>query len=208
MKCIYSHLIKRLLDVLFSLLILVTFIPLFIIISIIIKITSPSGSVFFGHERVGVHGKKFICWKFRTMIPEANVQLKKLLTNNTDLVEEFQKIQKLKNDPRIIPKIGHFLRRTSIDELPQFLNVFLGSMSVVGPRPITIKELEYYGIHHKTLLSVRPGITGLWQVSGRNNTSYQRRVELDLQYIGEKSFWLDLTISIKTVFTIIRGDGY
>jgi exopolysaccharide production protein ExoY len=142
------------------------------------------------------------------MIPLASEKLEILLKENPALASEFAKTQKLKNDPRIIKGIGKILRRTSMDELPQFFNVLIGQMSVIGPRPITASELAWYTDNADKLLSVLPGITGLWQTSGRNDTSYLNRVTLDCFYIDNVNFFLDLRIAFKTIFTIIQGSGY
>ncbi len=162
--------------------------------------------IFFGHFRVSQRGRLFRCLKFRTMYRNSEQMLSELLTNNADAREEWARDQKLSNDPRITP-IGHFLRRTSLDELPQLFNVLRGEMSLVGPRPITVAELTRYGRVRWHYLSVRPGMTGLWQVSGRNNTTYEERVALDQRYIDERSLWLDLSILLKTVKVVVTRDG-
>ena len=136
------------------------------------------------------------------MSEEADDILKKLLIENEDFRDEFQKTQKLKNDPRITP-IGKLLRRTSLDELPQFINVVLGEMSIIGPRPIVKEEQKRYGKNLNEVFSIKPGITGLWQVSGRNNLSYERRVNLDLIYVRNRNFYIDLNILIRTIGVIL-----
>lgn len=162
--------------------------------------------VFFAHYRVGRDGKLFRCLKFRTMARDAERMLAELLRNDPAARAEWQRDQKLTNDPRITP-VGHFLRRTSLDELPQLFNVLRGEMSLVGPRPITVAELTRYGRVRWHYLSVRPGMTGLWQVSGRNNTSYEERVELDRDYVERHSLWLDLRILVKTINVVVARDG-
>lgn len=162
--------------------------------------------IFFAHYRVGRGGKLFRCLKFRTMYREAEQMLSDLLRDSPEAREEWQRDQKLSNDPRITP-VGHFLRRTSLDELPQLFNVLRGEMVLVGPRPITVAELTRYGRVRWHYLSVRPGITGLWQVSGRNDTSYDERVALDRSYVEQRTMWLDLRILFKTVGVVLSRDG-
>ena len=193
--------IKNNLDTLFALLFLFLFFPFFILISILIKLSS-RGPIFFFHKRIGKNSKPFYCIKFRTMHPEASDILENLLSKNTKIRDEFQKNHKLKNDPRITI-IGKFLRKTSLDEIPQFLNVLKGEMSIVGPRPIVSKELIKYGESIDKVFSVKPGITGLWQVSGRNNLSYKKRVYLDCLYVENFNLLLDTRIIIRTFGVIL-----
>jgi lipopolysaccharide/colanic/teichoic acid biosynthesis glycosyltransferase len=162
--------------------------------------------VLFGHFRVGRDGRLFKCLKFRTMRLDADRVLNDLLQNNPALREEWLRDQKLRRDPRVT-KIGEFLRRTSLDELPQLLNVLRGEMSLVGPRPITMSELAKYGASRWHYLNVRPGMTGLWQVSGRNNTTYEERVALDRHYVEHRSIALDVKILLRTVYVVLRRDG-
>jgi len=162
--------------------------------------------IFFAHYRVGLNGKLFRCLKFRTMYRESEQMLADLLRDNAQAREEWQRDQKLSNDPRVTP-VGNFLRRTSLDELPQLFNVLRGEMVLVGPRPITVAELTRYGRVRWHYLSVRPGITGLWQVSGRNDTSYEERVALDRNYVEQRSLWLDMHILFKTVGVVLSRDG-
>ena len=152
--------------------------------------------------RLGKNKKPFRLYKFRTMSEESDDILKNLLMQNEELREEFEKTQKLKNDPRITP-FGKFLRKTSLDELPQFLNVLKGEMSIVGPRPIIEDEKVRYGKNLNQVLSIKPGITGLWQVSGRNNLSYERRVLLDLIYVNDRNFHMDFNILIRTIGVVL-----
>tara|TARA_B100000886_G_scaffold207152_1_gene143239 strand:+ start:589 stop:1281 length:693 start_codon:yes stop_codon:yes gene_type:complete len=199
--------IKKLSDLIFSSLILTICIPLFFIIAILIKLSS-RGPIFFLQERIGKNNVQFKCIKFRTMYPEAKDILENLLIKDKKLKLEFENNHKLKNDPRITT-IGKFLRKTSLDELPQFINVLKDEMSIVGPRPIVKEEKKRYGKNLKKFLSIKPGITGLWQVSGRNNLSYKRRVELDLNYIENFNFLMDIRIIIRTfgviLFPLDRG---
>ena len=200
-------LIKYLFDILFSLLILVAFIPLFIIIASLIKLSS-RGPIFFLQERIGKNNVPFKCIKFRTMYPEAKDILKNLLNKDEKIKKEFEETHKIKNDPRIT-SIGKLLRKTSLDELPQFINVLRNEMSIVGPRPIVKAEKKKYGKNFNKLLSIKPGITGLWQVSGRNNLTYKKRVMLDINYVNNYNLLMDIRILIRTfgviLFPLDRG---
>ena len=197
----FYKLSKRLLDFLFSLLFLIAFLPFFIIISLLIKLSS-RGPIFFFQERIGRNNIPFKCIKFRTMHPEAKDMLENLLIKNEKLRMEFDKTHKIKNDPRIT-SIGKLLRKTSLDELPQFVNVLKNEMSIIGPRPIVNKEKKKYGKHLKKVLSVKPGITGLWQVSGRNNLTYKRRIKLDLNYVENYNLFMDIRILIRTIGVVL-----
>ena len=198
---------KSFLDVLFSIIFIIIGSPLFLLIILLIKFSS-RGPILFRHKRLGKNNKPFNCLKFRTMHPEADNLLYNLLDNNLALKKEFEKTQKIKNDPRITV-IGKILRKTSLDELPQFINVLRMEMSIVGPRPIVKSEIIKYGSSISKVHSIKPGITGLWQVSGRNNLSYQRRVLLDSIYVKNISFLMDLRIIIRTfgvlLFPLDRG---
>lgn len=203
----FYFILKSFLDIIFSIFIIISGFPFFLIIVVLIKFSS-RGPIFFYHKRVGKNNKPFYCIKFRTMHPEADDILMNILDNNKNLKEEYEKTQKLKNDPRIT-LIGKFLRKTSLDELPQFINVLKMEMSVVGPRPIVEYEISKYGNSITKVLSTKPGITGLWQVSGRNNLTYKKRVFLDSFYVENKSFLMDLRIIIRTfgvlLFPLDRG---
>ena len=188
--------IKTIFDLFFALIILVVGSPIFISIALLVKLSS-RGPIFFLQKRIGKNKKSFNCIKFRTMHPEAEDILENLITNNEKLRKEFEETHKLKNDPRIT-NIGKFLRKTSLDEIPQFLNVIKMEMSIIGPRPIVKKEIQKYGESYNKVISIKPGITGLWQVSGRNNLSYKRRVILDCLYVENISPLLDLRIIIRT----------
>ena len=165
-------------------------------------ILTSRGGVFYTHERIGVGGRKFAVLKFRTMYVDADERIKK----NKELYSDFLKGYKLKSDPRITP-IGVFLRRTSLDELPQLINILKGDMSFVGPRPVVEEELPRYGRFKDLLMSVPPGLTGLWQVSGRSDLTYDERVRLDLYYIENWTLKLDSLIIAKTLPVIIFGKG-
>ncbi len=196
-----SRTLKRSGDLAFSLAVLGLGSPLFLLLAALVRISSP-GPVFYVQRRIGRGYREFGCIKFRTMRPDADRLLGKLLAQSPELKAEFNKDFKLKSDPRITP-IGRFLRRSSLDELPQFLNVLKGDMSLVGPRPIVRAELSRYGRRMDEVLAVRPGLSGLWQVSGRNNLSYSTRVKLDVSYARHRSVWLDLAIIVRTVSVIL-----
>lgn len=165
-------------------------------------VTGDRGSIFFGHRRIGKNGKVFKCWKIRTMVVGAEQKLIKYLAENPEAAEEWKRDHKLENDPRIT-KLGAFLRRTSLDEFPQLWNVLRGEMSLVGPRPIVRSELHKYGEHRTSYMSMKPGVTGLWQVSGRNDISYDERVGLDVQYLSSISIAEDMTILLKTAKAVL-----
>lgn len=188
--------LKRTGDVVFALSALLIGAPVFLLLAVLVKVSSP-GPVFYVQRRVGRGYRRFGCIKFRTMRPDADRVLASVLASSPAMQEEFERDFKLREDPRITP-IGRFLRRSSLDELPQFINVLRGEMSVVGPRPIVDKEIDRYGPYMDEVLAVRPGLTGLWQVSGRNNLSYAKRVRLDVAYARGRSFILDLAIVLRT----------
>jgi lipopolysaccharide/colanic/teichoic acid biosynthesis glycosyltransferase len=192
---------KRLFDIVFSLLMLILFSPVYLILALLIAFSS-EGPIFYIQERVGKNYKPFNCIKFRTMVSNADEVLMQMMETSQEMRQEFESSFKLKHDPRIT-KIGQFLRITSLDEFPQFWNVLMGDMSVVGPRPLVAEELPKYGSHIDRILTIRPGITGLWQVSGRNDIPYPRRVQIDLHYVKFRNFWIDLWIILKTIGVVI-----
>ncbi len=197
---------KRLFDISLSVLLLILLTPLCLILGTIIKRSSP-GPVMFSQMRVGRSGTPFQCWKFRTMVVDAESVLSRWAKENPELYLEYLKTYKLRDDPRIT-RIGKWLRRTSLDELPQLINVLRGDMSLVGPRPVVQQELdEHYGPATQLYIRTRPGMTGLWQVSGRSDTSYERRVFLDEWYILNWSFWYDIVILIQTSWMVVTGKG-
>lgn len=200
----FNRFIKRLFDIVTSTTLLILLSPLFIYLYF--KISRDGGSVVYGHTRVGMQGKKFNCYKFRSMVINSQEVLAHLLATDPVAKAEWDKDFKLKNDPRIT-KIGHFIRKTSIDELPQLLNVLKGDMSLVGPRPVTEKELERYRQYVKYYLAVRPGITGLWQISGRNDITYNERIRLDVRYIITWSLLKDFIILFKTISVVLFRKG-
>ena len=199
-----GRLAKRLIDLVVSGVALIVFGPAMILTALLIR--QGGGPALFRHERVGINGKRFYCLKFRTMGIDADARLKAHLERNPEAAREWKDCQKLKNDPRIT-FIGRFLRKWSIDELPQLLNVVRGDMSIVGPRPIVRSEIEKYAEHFALYASVRPGITGLWQVSGRSGTSYDERVSLDRKYVETQSVLGDIRIMLLTVPAVFGARG-
>ncbi len=198
--------IKRVLELIICLSFMPFLLPLIVIIVIAIVLDS-DGPVFYKQERVGKDGKIFKCIKFRTMYKDADKKLQKLLEEDPAAREEWNKYYKLRNDPRIT-RVGKFLRKTSLDELPQIFNILIGDMSLIGPRPVLKSELEkYYGEFSKYYMQIRPGLTGLWQVSGRNELDYSQRVKLDVWYVLNWSLWLDFVIFLKTFKVILTGRG-
>ncbi len=178
--------------------------PLMLVLAVAIR--RDGGPALFAHYRVGARGQLFKCLKFRSMVMNSEQLLKELLESDVALRAEWARDQKLLNDPRVT-RLGRFLRATSLDELPQLINVARGDMALVGPRPITVQELTRYGRTKWHYLTVLPGITGLWQVSGRNTTTYEQRVWLDESYVNNRSIWLDLKILVKTVGVVVTKDG-
>lgn len=199
-----SRLAKRSFDLLGAISIALVCLPVIIIIAIIIRLSGLP--VVFSHQRVGKGRKMFSCYKFRTMIPDAEQVLQKLLQSDSEALREWRQNHKLRDDPRIT-KFGEFLRKSSFDELPQLWNVLKGDMSLVGPRPIVEDELERYGNKANIYLSVRPGITGLWQVMGRSNVTYSRRVSLDTRYVRRQTILLDSWILIRTAIVVFKRIG-
>ncbi len=196
--------VKRGFDLSVGLMLLVLLSPLFLVLIFLIR--RNGGTAFFGHTRIGQNGTPFKCLKFRSMRPDAEAVLKDLLANDPVARAEWEKDFKLKNDPRITP-VGHFLRKTSLDELPQLINVIKGEMSLVGPRPVIQTELERYGEAACFYLEAKPGVTGLWQVSGRNDTTYAERVSLDSWYVQNWSLWYDIAILFKTIDVVLGRKG-
>jgi len=199
-----ARLTKRIFDFLMAGILLVLLSPVLILIALALKFEG--GSVLFAHQRLGKNGRKFNCYKFRSMVLDAEQRLEALLQENPALKSQWDKEHKLKADPRI-SKLGHFLRRTSLDELPQLFNVLKSEMSLVGPRPIVQEELQKYGLEKSYYLMVRPGMTGLWQVSGRNDVDYETRVYLDVWYVKNWSLWYDLALLFKTVKVVMSRSG-
>lgn len=195
----------RVVDITVSICMLVLLLPVMVFAALAVAVTSP-GPIIFKQARIGMNGRSFGCYKFRTMRVDAEEHLATLLETKAELRKEWNSFQKLKRDPRIT-EVGRFLRHSSIDELPQLINVIRGDMSLVGPRPIVHSEVLRYGRYITSYFSVRPGLTGLWQVTGRNNSSYRRRVAADVLYARSKSFWFDFKILLMTIPAVISGRG-
>lgn len=200
----YSFL-KRTVDITASATALLLLSPVFLVTSLAIKNDS-KGPAMFTQKRIGKDGKLFEIYKFRTMVPDADKKLFELLEKDEEAAKEYKLNKKLKNDPRIT-KLGAFLRKTSIDELPQLINVLKGDMSLVGPRPYLPREMEDMGQYYDTIVECKPGITGLWQVSGRSNTTFEQRLEFDMEYNENKGFLYDMGLLTKTVGVVINKDG-
>lgn len=197
--------LKRILDILICGAAMPAILPLGLLLGLIIRLDS-KGAPIYRHERIGKNGKPFQIYKFRTMTADADAQLEQYLEQNPDMAAEWRAGQKLKHDPRLT-RIGHFLRKTSLDELPQIINILRGQMTLVGPRPIVVNEKTKYGRYFEEYCQVRPGLTGLWQTSGRNDTTYSQRVAYDHYYINHWSIWLDLWILAKTIPVALSGRG-
>ena len=193
---------KRSFDIISASIGILFLLPLFIVLAILVKLDS-KGPIFFSHKRIGKNGKIIGIYKFRSMVSNSEEIFKNFTEEQK---KEFEKNFKLDDDPRIT-KIGGFLRKTSLDELPQLLNIIKGDMSVVGPRPIVRAEVEKYGVCADNLFSVKPGLTGFWQANGRSDTTYEERVQMDMYYIDNRSFLLDIRIILKTVISVIRKEG-
>jgi lipopolysaccharide/colanic/teichoic acid biosynthesis glycosyltransferase len=197
--------LRRALDVCLASALLLFVAPMMVAIALVIFLQD-RGPVLFRHKRLGRGGREFYCLKFRTMKVEAEAQLKELLAQNPQARGEWAAARKLRDDPRITG-LGHFLRRSSLDELPQLFNVLRGEMGLVGPRPIVADEIVQYGVHFRHYCAVRPGLTGLWQVNGRNNVSFRRRVVMDVAYVRTRCLTLDIGILAKTVPAVLQQRG-
>lgn len=193
---------KRLIDIVGSLCGIILLSPLFLIVAILIKLEDPKGKVFFAQERNGKYPKTFKMYKFRSMVHNAEDLLKDLMDRN----EQTGPVFKINDDPRIT-KVGKFIRRTSIDELPQLFNVLKGDMSLVGPRPPIPHEVDQYNSYQMQRLAVKPGLTCIWQVSGRNNIGFDEWVEMDIEYIKTRNLWLDIKLIFKTVGVLFGDDN-
>lgn len=197
---------KRIFDICCSLVGMIFLIPLLIIIKIAYMCSGDFHSVLYSQERIGKDGKVFRLHKFRTMVPNAEKILQDWLKNNPEKRNEYYRDRKIDKDPRIT-KVGNILRKTSLDEFPQFLNVFVGDMSLIGPRPVVFDEVENYGKNKEKFLSVRPGLTGYWASNGRSNISYKERMKMELFYVDHCCIRLDLQIIWDTIITVIKRDG-
>lgn len=200
-----SYALKRGFDLAVTLSLGMLLFPLLILLAMLTRLTS-RGPVFYGQQRIGRHGQRFRAWKFRTMVPNADEVLHDYLTQHPELAAEWEATHKLKQDPRVTV-VGRWLRMLSLDELPQIWNVIVGDMSLVGPRPIVAAEVEKYADRYRQYAQVLPGVTGMWQVSGRNNTTYEERVELDVYYVENWSLCLDVYILACTVKVVLLGEG-
>ncbi len=196
---------KRVFDIALAIVAIVLLSPLLFGVAMLIKLTSP-GPVFYGHARVGFNGRLFKCWKFRTMVVNSDAVLARHLRDDPEAWREWDETFKLRDDPRVLP-LGRVLRKLSIDELPQLYNILIGEMSVVGPRPVVKAELQRYGSAVRHYIAARPGLTGLWQVSGRSDTSYRLRTVLDRFYVARQSLLLDIWIVIRTVPAVLASRG-
>ena len=205
-KVLYK-VVKRLIDILGGLVGCVLLVPITVAIYIARKVLKEDeGPMFYEHLRYGKDGKKFRIYKFRSMCIDADKRLKEYLEQNEEARKEFEENHKLKDDPRIT-KLGKFIRKTSIDELPQFVNVLKGDMSLIGPRPIVDGEIEKYGLNKNKLLSVTPGLTGNWAANGRSCTSYEERMKMELDYVENISFKMDMKIFFKTIISVVKKEG-
>ena len=201
-ESIFYSVTKRLIDIVGSLCGIILLSPLFLIVAILIKLEDPKGKVFFAQERNGRYPKTFKMYKFRSMVHNAEELLKDLMDRN----EQTGPVFKINDDPRIT-KVGKFIRKTSIDELPQLFNVLKGDMSLVGPRPPIPREVEQYNSYQMQRLAVKPGLTCIWQVSGRNNIGFDEWVEMDIEYIKTRNLWLDIKLIFKTVGVLFGDDN-
>lgn len=194
--------IKRVIDVILASVALILLSPLFVIIAIAIKIDS-KGPVFFAHKRIGKNGKIINLYKFRSMVINAEELIKSF---TPEQMREYKENYKLTNDPRIT-KVGKFLRKTSLDELPQLINIINGDLSIIGPRPVVADELEKYGVNKDKFLSVTPGLTGYWAANGRSNTTYEQRMKMELYYIDNLSLKMDIKVFFKTILSVVKKEG-
>lgn len=194
--------IKRIIDIVISFIGMIVLLPIFLIIAAVIKLDS-KGPVFFVHKRIGKDGKEIGIYKFRTMVDNAEDLIAKFTPEQQ---AEFKENYKLQHDPRVT-KVGKFLRKTSLDELPQILNILKGDLSIIGPRPVIAKELEKYGKNKEKFVSVKPGLTGFWAANGRSDTTYAERVQMELYYIDNMSLKMDIKIFFKTIIAVIKKEG-
>lgn len=201
----YNRFIKRIFDLVLTTLGVVVLSPVFLLLAILIKLDS-RGPVIFAHQRIGKDGKLFPCLKFRTMCVDADKKLKEYLAANPEARKEWEAEFKLKDDPRVT-RVGKVLRKTSLDELPQLFNVLIGQMSLVGPRPIVTAEIPKYGPYIKDFYMVHPGITGMWQVNGRSDTTYEERVQMDSWYVRNWGVWLDIMLLWRTFGVVLQHKG-
>ena len=205
-KRYFYRFFKRLLDIMISIVGMLILIPVTLGVWLANLISKDNGPVFFKNKRIGLNGETIYIYKYRSMCMNAEAKLEELMANDPKIREEYLTNKKLENDPRIT-KVGKFIRKTSIDELPQFINVFLGNMTVVGPRPYLPREKEDMGYHYDNIIKVKPGVTGFWQVNGRSDTEFRERLEMDSHYVAKRSMWMDIKIFFKTIWVVIVGKG-
>lgn len=198
--------IKRIFDIFVSLVGIILLIPIILCVKIAYVLTGDFHSIFYSHERIGKNGKTFKLYKFRSMVLNADEELNRILKSNKELYEEYKTNKKLENDPRIT-KIGKFIRKYSIDELPQLINILIGNMSLIGNRPYLPREKKDMGTYYKYIILTKPGITGYWQVSGRNDVSFKKRLKLEKYYSNNYSFEMDFKIFLKTFKVVLHGRG-
>jgi lipopolysaccharide/colanic/teichoic acid biosynthesis glycosyltransferase len=196
---------KRILDVVVASIALIFVLPLLVVVGILIRLQD-GGQAVYSQRRYGKNGRTFKCYKLRSMVANADQRLIEILAENPEARAEWEETQKLTHDPRITP-LGRFIRKTSIDELPQLFNILKGEMSIVGPRPIVENEITKYGEYYRDYCSVRPGLTGLWQVEGRSDTTYEQRVQLDVKYASTRNFKGDIMIMLRTVPAVLLSRG-
>lgn len=196
---------KRALDIVLAVIGILLLLPLILGLVVILKLTD-SGPLLYGHRRIGFAGREFRCWKFRTMVMDGDAVLQKYLRENPAKARLWNEQRKLVDDPRVTV-VGAVLRKLSLDELPQLLNVLTGEMSLVGPRPVVRAELDHYASSTRHYLSARPGLSGLWQISGRSNTTYMERVQLDRFYVMNWNLWMDLRIIFMTIPAVAMARG-
>lgn len=201
-----SKIAKRIIDILAGVIGFIILVPLVLCIKVANMLNNDTDSIFFVQDRIGKNGKTFKMYKFRTMILGAEDELEKLLAENEEIKKEYDENKKIKDDPRIT-KVGKFLRKTSLDEFPQFINILKGEMSLVGPRPYLEREKKDMGDAYEKIISMTPGLTGLWQISGRSDISFEDRVKLDVEYYNNDSFFGDIKIIFKTMATVFKGKG-
>lgn len=197
---------KRIIDIIFGIIGTVGFVLVLIFVKIAFLATGDIDTIMFTQERIGYHGKKIKIFKFRSMVKDADKVLEKYLAENEEARKEYEQYKKLEKDPRITP-VGKFIRAYSIDEIPQFINVLIGNMSLIGPRPYLWREKEDMGDAYDTIITCKPGITGYWQVNGRSNTDFKQRLELEMYYCEHRSLLMDFKIFFKTFYQIVKKEG-
>ena len=197
--------IKRAFDIIASLMLILLMLPMVLVVAAAVVIDSP-GPIFFVQRRVGRLGAEFPLLKFRTMVADGEAALAERVASDVELLREWERSRKLRNDPRVT-RVGTFLRRHSIDEMPQLINVLRGDMSLVGPRPVRTDEIAYFGERALEILGARPGLTGLWAVSGRSDLTYEERAGLEYRYVADWNLWLDVRVLMRTIPVVVRGRG-